>query len=135
MDTAELRWRQRLESLGRALGQLEAALAALDADPASEVIGMAVIKAYEFSFELGWKTLKDLLAYEGIDASLPRQVIREAFAAGLLPDGQVWIDMLEQRNLMAHTYDVKRAQRALLMIQGSFAPALRALAQGLEQRP
>jgi hypothetical protein len=58
------------------------------------VIGMAVIKAYEFSFELGWKTLKDLLAYEGIDAPLPRQVIR-----------------------------------------GTFAPALRALAQELERRP
>jgi nucleotidyltransferase substrate binding protein (TIGR01987 family) len=135
MGTADLRWRQRLESLGRALGQLEAALAALDADPANEVIGMAVIKAYEFSFELGWKTLKDLLAYEGIDAPLPRQVIREAFAAGLLPDGQVWIDMLEQRNLMAHTYDVTRAQRALALIRGTFAPALRALAQELEQRP
>ena len=135
MGTADLRWRQRLESLGRALGQLEAALAALDADPASEVIGMAVIKAYEFSFELGWKTLKDLLAYEGIDAPLPRQVIREAFAAELLPDGQVWIDMLEQRNLMAHTYDVTRAQRALVLIRGTFAPALRALAQELERRP
>jgi nucleotidyltransferase substrate binding protein (TIGR01987 family) len=135
MGTADLRWRQRLESLGRALGQLEAALAALDADPANEVIGMAVIKAYEFSFELGWKTLKDLLAYEGIDAPLPRQVIREAFAAELLPDGQVWIDMLEQRNLMAHTYDVTRAQRALALIRGTFAPALRALAQELERRP
>jgi nucleotidyltransferase substrate binding protein (TIGR01987 family) len=135
MGTADLRWRQRLESLGRALGQLEAALAALDADPANEVIGMAVIKAYEFSFELGWKTLKDLLAYEGIDAPLPRQVIREAFAAELLPDGQVWIDMLEQRNLMAHTYDVTRAQRALALIRETFAPALRALAQELEQRP
>ena len=39
MGTPELRWRQRLQSLGRALGQLEAALAALDADPASEAIG------------------------------------------------------------------------------------------------
>ena len=60
MGTGNLRWRQRLESLGR-----------------------AVIKAYEFSFELGWKTLKDLLTYEGIDAPLPRQVIREAFAPAL----------------------------------------------------
>jgi nucleotidyltransferase substrate binding protein (TIGR01987 family) len=135
MGTAELRWRQRLESLGRALRQLEAALAALDADPANEVIGLAVIKVYEVSFELGWKTLKDLLAYEGIDAPLPRQVIREAFAAGLPPDGQVWIDMLEQRTPMAHTYDVTRAQRALALMRGIFAPALRALAQELEQRP
>lgn len=37
---------------------------------------MAVIKAYEFSFELSWKTLKDLLHHEGIDALLPREVLR-----------------------------------------------------------
>jgi nucleotidyltransferase substrate binding protein (TIGR01987 family) len=85
--------------------------------------------------KLGWKTLKDLLAYEGIDAPLPRQVIREAFAANLVRDGQIWIDMLEQRNLMAHTYDITRARRALTLIQGSFAPALLELARDLEGRP
>jgi nucleotidyltransferase substrate binding protein (TIGR01987 family) len=131
----ELRWRQRLDSLQRALRQLQAALVAHASDPDNEVIGMAVIKAYEFCFELGWKTLKDLLAYEGIDAPLPRQVIREAFAANLVRDGQIWIDMLEQRNLMAHTYDIQRAQRALTLIQGSFAPALLELARDLEGRP
>ena len=95
---------------------------------------MAVIKAYEFSFELSWKTLKDLLAYGGIDALLPREVLRQAFAYGLVQDGQLWIDMLEQRNLMAHTYDVSRAQQALAMIRERFAPALLSLAVDLEQR-
>lgn len=131
----ELRWRQRLESLQRALAQLQAALAALGADPGNEVIGIAVIKAYEFSFELSWKTLKDLLQHEGIDALLPREVLRQAFATGLLNDGQLWIDMLEQRNLMAHTYDVARARQALALIEERFAPALLALAADLERRP
>jgi nucleotidyltransferase substrate binding protein (TIGR01987 family) len=75
MSEPQIRWRQRLESLQRALAQLRA--------------GMAVIKAYEFSFELSWKTLKDLLHHEGIDALLPREVLRQAFAAGLLQDGQL----------------------------------------------
>lgn len=88
MSEPQLRWRQRLESLQRALGQLEAALQAQDADPESEVIGMAVIKAYEFTFELSWKTLKDLLWHEGLDVQLPREVLRQAFAAGLLRDGK-----------------------------------------------
>ena len=134
MSEPQLRWRQRLESLQRALGQLEAALQAHDADPESEVIGMAVIKAYEFSFELSWKTLKDLLSYEGLDVLLPREVLRQAFAAGLLRDGQVWIDMLEQRNLMAHTYDVNRARLALALIRNHFAPALGELVVDLERR-
>jgi nucleotidyltransferase substrate binding protein (TIGR01987 family) len=135
MSNGDLRWRQRLESLQRALAQLEAALAAHSAEPGNEVIGMAVIKAYVFSFELSWKTLKDLLAYEGIDALLPREVLRQAFANGLLQDGQLLIDMLEQRNLMAHAYDVTRAQLALALIRERFAPALRTLAADLEQRP
>ena len=75
MSEPQLRWRQRLESLQRALGQLEAALQAHDADPESEVIGMAVIKAYEFSFELSWETLKDLLSHQGLNAILPREVL------------------------------------------------------------
>jgi nucleotidyltransferase substrate binding protein (TIGR01987 family) len=135
MSEPQLRWRQRLESLQRALAQLRAAREALAADPENEVIGMAVIKAYEFSFELSWKTLKDLLNHEGIDAQLPREVLRQAFAAGLLEDGQLWIDMLEQRNLMAHTYDVRRARIALALIHERFAPALAALAIDLERRP
>ena len=87
-----LRWRQRLESLQRALKQLKAALAALANDPGNDVIAIAVIKAFEFSFELSWKSLKDLLQHEGIDAMLPREVLRQAFAYGLLPEGQIWID-------------------------------------------
>jgi hypothetical protein len=52
MTSPEPRWRQRLENLQRALGQLRAALEALAREPDNEVIGMAVIKAYELSFEL-----------------------------------------------------------------------------------
>jgi len=65
MSDTPLRWRQRLESLRTALGQLQAALEALAADPGNAVIGIALIKAYEISFELSWKTLKDLLNHEG----------------------------------------------------------------------
>jgi hypothetical protein len=93
MSEPQLRWRQRLESLQRALRQLEAALLAHDAAPESEVIGMAVIKAYEFSIELSWKTLKDLLSHEGLDvmahtydvnrARLALALIRDHFAPAL----------------------------------------------------
>ena len=35
----------------------------------------------------------------------PRNVIRCAFAAGLIDDGEAWIDMLTDRNAMSHQYD------------------------------
>lgn len=84
-----------------------------------------------------WKTLKDLLSHAGIDidALLLREVIRQPFAAGLLADGQVWFDRLEQRNPMAHTYDLSRASMARALIRERFGPALQALARDLERRP
>jgi nucleotidyltransferase substrate binding protein (TIGR01987 family) len=88
---------------------------------------MAVIKSYEFTFELSWKTLKDYLSYNGIDARLPREVIKQAFATGLLADGQLWIDMLEERNLMAHTYDDARAKAAVTQIQTRYLAGLEQL--------
>lgn len=70
---------------------------------------MALIKTFKMTFELSWKTLKDYLKYNGINVKLSREVIKQAFANDIITDGQLWIDMFEERNLMAHTYDEARA--------------------------
>ena len=92
---SDIRWKQRFDNLQRAYRRLCSTLAVAAQDPDSDLIRMAVIKSYEFTFELSWKTLKDYLSYNGIDARLPREVIKQAFATGLLADGHLWIDMLE----------------------------------------
>lgn len=65
------------------------------------------IQRFEYSLELAWKTAKDYLEGSGvaIDPLTPREVIKQAFAAKVITDGQVWIDMLNHRNLLAHSYD------------------------------
>ncbi len=42
---------------------------------------------------------------KGVDVKFPREVIKESFTAGLIADGEVWMDMLQKRNLMSHTYN------------------------------
>lgn len=116
-ERSDIRWKQRFDNLQRAYRRLQWALEMTQQDPDGDLIRMAVIKAYEFTFELSWKTLKDYLAYNGIDARLPREVIKQGFATGLIANGQLWIDMLEERNLMAHTYDDTRARQAVEQIQ------------------
>ena len=133
-SSSDVRWQQRFANLQKALGQLQAAIAEHRRDPANELIVIALIKAYEFSFELSWKTLKDLLAWNGLDVKLPREVLKQAFATGLIENGQLWIDMLEQRNLMAHTYDQNRARQAAELISHSFWPELNALQRSLADR-
>lgn len=132
--SADRRWHQRFENLQRALKQLQAAITAHDARPDDELIVIALIKTYAFSFELSWKTLKDLLAWNGLDVRLPREVLKQSFATGLIENGQTWIDMLEQRNLMAHTYDQARAQQAAALICERYWPELQGLHNSLQER-
>lgn len=126
-EQSDIRWKQRFDNLQRAHRRLLWALEIQEQDPENDLIRMAVIKAYEFTFELSWKTLKDFLAYNGIDAKLPREVLKQAFATGLVSDGQLWIDMLEERNLMAHTYDDARARQAVRLIQERYLAGLQQL--------
>lgn len=126
-EQADIRWKQRFDNLQKAYRRLRCALEIHQQDSNDELMRMAVIKAYEFTFELSWKTLKDFLAYNGIDAKLPREVLKQAYATGLVSDGQLWIDMLEERNLMAHTYDDTRARKAVDQIQERYLSGLQQL--------
>lgn len=73
--------------------------------------------------------MKDYLEHEGqvILPVTPRNVVKEAFAAGVLSDGQVWIDMLDHRNLLAHTYDAATFEQAVLAIRDRYLGAIDSL--------
>ncbi len=121
----DIRWKQRFENYQKALGRLHEALNALAQEPGNHLYEMATIQAFEFSIELGWKVLKDYLKFQGAqEASLPRDVIRQAFQAQLIQDGQTWIDMLEARNKTSHTYDDAQAAKVVQLIHQQFQPAL-----------
>ena len=72
----ERRWQQRLDTFGTALAQLTKAC---DREGYDYLELAGLIKTFEFSFELSWKVLKDLLFYEGHDVKAPRAVIRKSF--------------------------------------------------------
>ena len=110
--TEDIRWQQRFENLTKALLRLEEALAVSAKEPSNAIYQIGMIGAFTFTFELAWKTLKDYLKYGGIHMSLPREVIKQAFHYQLIADGQLWIDMLDDRNLLAHSYDEGNALAA-----------------------
>ena len=72
----------------------------------NDIVYDGVIQRFEFTFELSWKLMKSFLEYMGItDLRSPRATIREAYAYGLIEDGDKWIDMLVDRNKTSHLYD------------------------------
>jgi nucleotidyltransferase substrate binding protein (TIGR01987 family) len=130
----DIRWQQRFDNLQSAYSRLQEAVAANKQAPDNQLIQMALIKSFEMTFELSWKTMKDYLKYNGIDVKLPREIIKQAFATDLITDGQMWMDMLEDRNLMAHTYDEARALEAIDHICRRYLAGLEQLHQYLRAR-
>ena len=79
----------------------------------NEFIISGIIDKFSIQFELGWKVLKELLTYEGIDAAKtgsPREIIKQAYQYYPCIEEDVWLDMLSQRNNMAHIYDGNAAK-------------------------
>lgn len=132
--TEEIRWQQRFQNLTLARKKLEHAVVVHAKTPTDDLIQMALIKAFEMTFELSWKTIKDYLNYNGIEASLPREVIKQGFSHGIIADGQCWIDMLQDRNLMAHTYDEVRALQAITHICQRYIIGIQQTYDYLQQR-
>ena len=104
-SNADIRWKQRFQNFDRAFVLLRDAL---ENGPAAlnQLEKEGVIQRFEYCFELAWKTIKDYLEEGGFVFAIvtPRQVLKDAYAAKILENGQVWIDMLDHRNLLSHTY-------------------------------
>lgn len=131
----DIRWQQRLDNYLRALAQLRAAVELARQRELSDLEKQGVIQAFEFVHELSWNVLKDFLEYEGIgDLVGSRSTVREAFKRGILSDGQVWMDMVVQRNLSSHTYNQNVANTLVEMVLTKFHPAFETLAQEMALR-
>jgi nucleotidyltransferase substrate binding protein (TIGR01987 family) len=121
----DVRWKQRFANFDRAFALLREALAR-GPSVLSALEREGVVQRFEYTFELAWKLLKDFQEAEGATISplTPRQVIKDAFAARLLADGQVWIDMLNHRNLLSHNYDLQVFADAVDAIAAKYLPAM-----------
>lgn len=130
----DIRWKQRFNNYLKAFQTLAEAVELSEQRELSDLEMQGLIQRFEYTHELAWKTLKDFLQYNGIDVKLPREIIKQAFANEIIIDGQLWIDMLEDRNLIAHTYDEERAQLAISHICESYITGLTQLQQYLQER-
>lgn len=119
----ETRWRQRYENFEKAYNKFNAAI--IDFPKLSTLEKEGLIQRFEYTFELAWKTLKDYLESQEVTAEFPREVIKSAFHYGLIKSGEVWMDMLEKRNLMAHTYNEARFNLAITKIKDEYSIAIK----------
>lgn len=133
--TPDVRWVQRFQNFDHAVTLLrEPVMRGVEA--LSDLEQEGTVQRFEVTLELAWKTLKDYLEYGGavIEPVTPRAVIKAAFAARVVPDGQVWIDMLDNRNLLAHIYDESAFRETIRAVRDRYLPAIEALRDWFRKR-
>ena len=104
MENKNIRWEQRFSNYTKALGQLKEFIEKGDELNKHEKQGM--IKAFEYTYELAWNTIKDFYEYQGETGFQgSRDAIQIAFNRELIKDGEGWMQMLKDRDLTSHTYN------------------------------
>lgn len=99
-----------LEACSASLDSLRESLAFFDEpstkkhDLTHRIVGDAVVKRFEVSFEYAWKLMKVAAGYEGSEAPGPRPAIQEAVKYGWIDDPEFWAYALDARNGSVHDY-------------------------------
>jgi len=113
----DIRWKQRFENYKKALATLKNAVKLAASRELSDLEKQGMIQGFEFTFEMAWNVMKDYLEEQGITGIIgSKGAIRHAFNNALIEDGQVWMDMIKDRNLAAHSYDEEIAKSIITTI-------------------
>ncbi|MBI4647633.1 MAG: nucleotidyltransferase substrate binding protein [Bacteroidia bacterium] len=108
-EQKDIRWRQRFNNFIKALSQLTKFIE--KGKNLNELEEQGMIKAFEYTFELAWNTIKDFYESQG-ETGLQgsRDTLRLAFKRELIKDGENWMNMIESRIKTTHTYNEEQAK-------------------------
>ena len=130
----DIRWKQRFENLKLAYKHLKNAVDDNLKMPNNDTMRMGLIQAFHIAFELCWKTMKDYLESNAIDVQLSRDAIKHAFKHGIIADGAIWIQMLNDRNILAHTYDLEKTTETIKYIADTYILHIHELCEFFEKK-
>ena len=106
MTAKDIRWIQRFNNFSKAFAQLKDGVELAKERKLSKLEEQGLIQSFECTHEMAWNTMKDFLEERGVQNLYgSKDATREAFKAGLIKNGDVWMDMIKSRNLTFHTYN------------------------------
>ena len=126
------RFEERKQDLAKATERLKEALN----EEETEIAIDGTLHRFEFTFELAWKTMKDLMEYNGIieTTESPREVLKNAFQNGIIEDGETWINMMLARNSLSHLYDEEASREIYKDIKEKYIVLIEKLNEVLEKQ-
>ena len=95
----------------------------------------AVLLRFELAVELTPKVLQRVLRERGAETVLPKDSVRVARSAGIIGEevAVVLLSVIDDRNRMVHDYSEEYATALIGRVKNEYAPALRALLDGLKR--
>ncbi len=131
MTKKDVRWKQRFQNYQKAFAQFESAVKQNSQDRLAQE---GLIQRFEYTFELAWKCLQDILQERGFsEIRGPKPVLEQAFQDGLIHEGLVWMDMLRARNEASHLYDEEVFLKIYQNAKNHFLKPLQDLKEKLEK--
>lgn len=127
----DIRWKQRLSNFKKAFEQLEKAV---DLETYSDLEREGLIQRFEYTYELAWLTMKDYLEEQGFqNITGSKDAIKQSLQAGLIVNGEGWMEMVESRKLSTHTYDKETAKEISEKVTNEYYVLFRDLIVRLEK--
>ena len=107
----DVRWIQRFSNYRKALGRLSDAIELSEVRPLSELEQQGLIQAFEYTYDLAWKTLQDLLRDRNRPNNIggPTVIITQALDDGFIKNEDDWKSLKKAREMTSHTYDEEAA--------------------------
>lgn len=92
----------------------------LGMEPSQVVIDSAVLR-FKLAYEVLWKTLQAHATWQGKLVQSPREALKHGHRSGLVADWDTAEEMISDRNLLIHTYDLEAARRVYGKLRGYLA--------------
>jgi nucleotidyltransferase substrate binding protein (TIGR01987 family) len=92
-------------------------------EPYDTVVLTGLVGLYEICFEQSWKLMKEILELHGYEESAtgsPKLILKTAYKAGMIKDEELWLQALQERNNVAHSYNQKIALGIVICAKENF---------------
>ena len=102
-----IRWIQRYDNYHKAcLRVQEVTSGNKSLKDLTELEREGLVQRFEYTFELAWKVLQDLLIFKGYEfVKGPNGTLQQAFEDGIITNHDGWRAMAKARTITTHTYD------------------------------
>lgn len=112
---------RKYDNFCKALSNLQEGLK-LD-EPYTVVEQTGIVGLFEICFEQSWKLMKAVLEEHGRfeeKIGSPRAIIKIAFQCDMIKDEEKWLELLESRNILAHTYSDEDALQVIRKLKTDY---------------